>query len=190
MSASGRRHRREGHRRDTEARREEGGVRAFPEPPGASMPTPGLPTLPNSHPDPNPARQLAQERGSSLTRQLLGPRPRGRVPCGTALPWRRRVRFRQSVSRIGPNSSGRRGLGRGPGREVGVRATVSLGRDRRGPCDPGRYQEWVAGKARARALRSHSKPPPLQRLRPLKGGGPILSRRHKGATSASLPPRP
>lgn len=51
------------------------------------------------------------------------------------------------------------------GGRVGVRVTVSLGRDRRGPCDPGRYQDWVAGKVRARAL------------------GRIRSRRHSGVSA-------
>lgn len=89
----------EGHGRETEAQGAVGAERAFPGSPRAAMPNPGFPTSPSPHPNPKPALQLAQWRGWSLKGSCRAPDPE---PQGTALPWRRRVRFRQRVSRQAP----------------------------------------------------------------------------------------
>lgn len=140
----------EGHRRETEAQGERRGERAFPGSPGASTPNPGVPTPPNSHPTLNPPCN-SPRRGAGARKAAVGPQTQTQRPGarGTALPWRRRARFRQRVSRVGPSSRGRRGRGLVPGRAGRSPVTVSLERDRRGPCDPGRCRDWVAGKVKA-----------------------------------------
>lgn len=101
----------------------------------------------------------------------MGPRPRGQEPRGAALPWRRRVRFRQRVSRIGPNSSGRRGLGLGPGREGRSPGDSISGARSERSLRPGPVPRLGRREGEGPSPRSHSKPPPLRRLRPLKGAG-------------------
>lgn len=138
----------EGHRRETEAQREVGGERALPGPPGASKPNPGFPASQNSRPNSNPALQLAQRRGWSLKGSRGAPDPspearhyHGDGGCASAKGLSDGPQFKWPP---GPRAwPGREG--RSPGDSIsGARSERS--------CEPGRYQDWVAGKVRARAL--------------------------------------
>lgn len=102
-------------------------------------------------------------------RQFLAPGPRGQQAQEAELPWRRRVTFRQRVSQAGPNSSGRRGLGLGPGREGRSPGDGISGSER--SLRPGRVPREGRREGEGRSPKPCSKPPPIQRLRPLKGAG-------------------
>lgn len=125
------------------------------------------------------ALQLARTRGWNPQSSSRAPGLGGPAAPGAVLPWRWRVGFRQRVSRAGPNSRGRRGLGLGPGEGRSTGDGVSGARSKRS-LQPRRWLSEGHREAEGRRTRSRSKPPPLLRLRPLKGAGLFLSRRHKG----------